>query len=328
MWYNSEKYKYFQVFENLSIFILEKEYDMSYNELKQHGTADFPIGYYQIDHTHPKYEMAHHWHAEHEMIRVTKGALCITLNNRKIHAEAGDIIYINSEVVHGASPLHCAYECIVFSPHFLSMPGCDFFDGLTGNTLFIQELFSHTDPSAAALWEIAGYAFDALRRGGPGYRYEVIGSMYRTLGFFAAHHCYSNSLELPASADSAVHSARDEKNVQKLKNVLSFIRGAFDRPITLEEMAEAAGVSPQYFCSFFKSMTGKSPFTYVNSYRIERACRKLLGTDLSVTDIAFSCGFNDLSYFIKTFKAEKGMTPRMFRRTTADDDSSPNDPLL
>ena len=73
-------------------------------------------------------------------------------------------------------------------------------------------------------------------------------------------------------------------------------------------------MSPQYFCTFFKQMTDKTPFAYVNAYRIERACRKLLGTDLSVTEIAYSCGFNDLSYFIKTFKAEKGMTPRAFRR--------------
>lgn len=281
---------------------------MSYNELVQHGSADFPIGYYQIDHTHPKYEMAYHWHAEHEIIRVTEGSLAITLNNRAVRAQAGDIIYVNSEVVHGAVPDACAYECIVFTPQFFSMPGSDFFDGLTANTLFLNETYLHTDRENAELWEIIGHAFYALQAGGTGYRYETVGSIYRMLGWIAEHHRYSDTIEMRYS------SARDEKNVQKLKNVLSFIRGAFDRPITLEEMAAVAGVSPQYFCAFFKTMTGKSPFSYINSYRIERACRKLLGTDAAVTDIAYSCGFNDLSYFIKTFKAEKGMTPRMFRR--------------
>ena len=72
-------------------------------------------------------------------------------------------------------------------------------------------------------------------------------------------------------------------------------------------------MSPKYFCAFFKNMTKKSPVEYLNSYRVERAARKLLNSDLSVTDIAFSCGFNDLSYFIKTFKAEKGVTPAKFR---------------
>ena len=53
-------------------------------------------------------------------------------------------------------------------------------------------------------------------------------------------------------------------------------------------------------------MTRKSPVEYLNLYRIERASRKLLNSDMSVTDVAFACGFNDLSYFIKTFKAVKG----------------------
>ncbi len=282
---------------------------MSYNELKQHGSADFPIGYYAIDHTHPKYEMAYHWHAEHELIRVTDGTLSITLNNRPYTATAGDIVYVNSEVVHGATPDACAYECIVFPPHFFSMPGCDFFDGLCVNTLYIDEHYPHTDDRFAPLREIASVAFDALALGGEAYRYDVVGAMYRMFGFFRANRLYSETLTVRLSL-------RDEKNVRKLKNVLSFIRGAFDRPITLEEMADAAGVSPQYFSAFFKSMTGKTPFAYVGSYRIERACRKLLGSDLSVTDIAYSCGFNDLSYFIKSFKAEKGVTPTAFRRGT------------
>jgi len=61
-------------------------------------------------------------------------------------------------------------------------------------------------------------------------------------------------------------------------------------------------------------MTTKTPVEYLNSYRIEKASRKLLNTDMSVTSVAFSCGFNDLSYFIKTFKAIKGITPAKYRK--------------
>ena len=51
---------------------------------------------------------------------------------------------------------------------------------------------------------------------------------------------------------------------------------------------------------------------YLNFYRIEIACEQLLSTDLSVTDIAINCGFNDVSYFIKTFKKYKGITPKQY----------------
>ena len=60
-------------------------------------------------------------------------------------------------------------------------------------------------------------------------------------------------------------------------------------------------------------MTTKTPVEYIVLYRIERAARKLRNSQLSVTEIAFSCGFNDLSYFIKTFKNIKGVTPTKFR---------------
>ena len=64
-----------------------------------------------------------------------------------------------------------------------------------------------------------------------------------------------------------------------------------------------------------KELTGKTPVEYLNSYRVERACRKLLGSDLSITQIAYGSGFNDLSYFIKTFKKIKGSSPSIYRKT-------------
>ena len=64
---------------------------------------------------------------------------------------------------------------------------------------------------------------------------------------------------------------------------------------------------------FFKKMTNRTPIDYLNVYRIEMASKKIINTDLSITDIAFSCGFNDLSYFIKTFKKITGITPRKYK---------------
>ncbi len=115
-----------------------------------------------------------------------------------------------------------------------------------------------------------------------------------------------NSASSFANSDSA-------KNA-KIKKVLSFMRQNYSSSLTLEQIASVAGMSSKYFCYFFKEMTQKSPISYLNNYRVERAARKLLTTDMPVTDIAYNCGFNDLSYFIKTFKAAKGITPYKFRK--------------
>ena len=92
------------------------------------------------------------------------------------------------------------------------------------------------------------------------------------------------------------------------------IESQYDQPLTLSMMAAAAGMSSKYFCRFFAVMTHRKPMDYLNHYRIERACYELSSSDATVTDVAYSCGFNDLSYFIKTFKKYKGMTPGSYVR--------------
>jgi len=79
-------------------------------------------------------------------------------------------------------------------------------------------------------------------------------------------------------------------------------------------LAREAGVSPKYLCRIFSQLTGKSPVEYLNEYRVERACALLSDTDLPILDIGLSCGFNDQSYFIKTFKRYKGKTPGGYRK--------------
>lgn len=79
-------------------------------------------------------------------------------------------------------------------------------------------------------------------------------------------------------------------------------------------MAKQANMSQKYFCVYFKEMTRKTPIEYLILHRVECAAKKLRATDESIFDIALSCGFNDLSYFIKTFKKVKGITPAKFRK--------------
>lgn len=102
------------------------------------------------------------------------------------------------------------------------------------------------------------------------------------------------------------------KNIYLLKNVLNYIELHYADKITLNNLAKIAGMSPKYFCHFFFEMTGHTPIDYVNYYRIERACYQLVNTEDSITDIALSCGFNDVSYFIRIFKKYKGKSPKQY----------------
>lgn len=279
---------------------------MGYNELKQHGTLDFPIQLYHVDIHHPKFEMASHWHTSIEIIRVLKGTLNIKLSGNEYIVKHGDIVIVNCETVHSATPSEdCVYQCIVMNMEILSTKeaGCRYFiESILNQEYTIDEFIPYSDDD---FHHTADSLFHAMGNMSSGYKFSVIGTLYQLLGIIVNNHLY--------------HSARGEndslydKNIPKLKKVLSYIRGNYDKQITLEDMAHHVGMSHKYFCSFFKKMTNKTPIEYLKAYRIEKASRKLLNSDMSVTDIAFSSGFNDLSYFIKTFKEIKGMTPAKFR---------------
>jgi AraC-like DNA-binding protein len=100
----------------------------------------------------------------------------------------------------------------------------------------------------------------------------------------------------------------------QLKKVLHFIEESYYSSITLEDLSKVVAMSPKYFCKFFYELTHRTPIDYLNYYRVECASYKLVTTDLSITDIAYSCGFNDLSYFIRSFKKYKGITPSKYSK--------------
>ena len=276
---------------------------MIYNELKQHGTEDFPFELYRVNALHPKYEMAFHWHTALEIIRVLDGKLTLTLDNRVHVLHAGEVAFINSETVHGATPADCLYECIVFNLAFLKTGNADcdgFIDHLLSHTAFLSE-----HPIDNTVVALTNSIFEKISNQTNGAPFKVIGTFLELLGELREKGLYTSHLP--------VSYRHDEKKVLKLKAVLKYIRENFSRCITLEDMSAVASFSPKYFCRFFKDMTGTTPINYLMAYRIERAARKLLGSDLSVTQIAYDCGFNDLSYFIKTFKAFKHVFPKDYR---------------
>lgn len=279
---------------------------MSYNELRARGTADFPVELYYVDRLDSRYEMVSHWHTEYEIIRVISGKLNVRLNNNTYTAGAGDILFVNPETIHSAVPDDCVYECVDFDINFLSVAseGCRyFFEGLTNGEYKLREYFTADE---SEVHTCVNGLFELLTHKSTGYKFRVIGALYEIFGVMIDNRFYSHI--------GGVEKMGADKNTAKLKTVLSYMRANFDKPITLTDMADAAEMSPKYFCGFFKQMTRKSPIEYLNTYRIEQASKMLLNSGKSVTETAFACGFNDLSYFIKTFKTHKNTTPARFRK--------------
>lgn len=80
-------------------------------------------------------------------------------------------------------------------------------------------------------------------------------------------------------------------------------------------MADYTNLVPQSFCRWFKKSLGNSFVTYVNTARVEKACQLLSNSNISITDIAFSVGFESLSHFNRTFLKLKHVSPSQYRKS-------------
>jgi len=276
---------------------------LEYNEKKQHGTADFPIECYHVDEQHPRYHMPFHWHKELEIIRILEGRLILCLDDEEITAKAGDVIFINEGVIHGGFPENCIYECIVFDmkPLLMHTDACRrYLCQISHQHITVK---NHFTKEYRTFLQIAEHLFESVQKKVPGSELSTVGTLYEIFGIIFEYHHYTKT------ANPSDHVLR---KTAVMKQVLEYIDQNYSSTITLQDLSKIAGMSPKYFCRYFHAVIRKTPMDYVNYYRIERSCYLLSTMDLSVTETAFQCGFNDSSYFVKTFRKYKGMTPRQY----------------
>ncbi len=110
-----------------------------------------------------------------------------------------------------------------------------------------------------------------------------------------------------------VYSSQDAKKVTQIRPAINYIDANFDKPIGLTDIAKASFMSVSRLAHVFKEQMGITLIDYLTSVRIERAKQLLLATTQNCTEICFQAGFNNQSYFTRTFKRLVGSTPRQFR---------------
>ena len=105
-----------------------------------------------------------------------------------------------------------------------------------------------------------------------------------------------------------------DSHVMYVEKAMSYIETNYSYPITVEDIAYYVGISRSHLFRSFQNYMRKSPKDYLSGYRIRQACHLLRETDLSVSTIAYSVGFENNLYFSKAFRKQKGMSPSEYRR--------------
>ncbi len=119
----------------------------------------------------------------------------------------------------------------------------------------------------------------------------------------------------PAAGAPALSGTPAPAERSGVRQALAFVREHFTEPITLSQVAREARLSKFHFCRLFQRRVGMSFREYLCGLRLERAQVLLADRDLTVTEVAYAIGFNDLSHFDKVFNRIVGMSPTEYRRS-------------
>ena len=229
------------------------------------------------------------WHENVELLYFTVGSGQVICNSVIYDVEAGDMIVVNSDYLHGVKRnKQCEYYCLIVDSAFLAsndipvkeMEFKSFVRSNTAGALFesvVREIESDVD------YQVAG----------------VRGNILNLLVYLARN--YSKSISLQEKN----RVASDES----IKQSLAYINENISRKLTLEEIADEVNLSKYYFAREFKKATGMTVVNYINAMRCRTANRLLLSRQYSISEVAAKCGFENNSYFSKTFKNVMGCLP-------------------
>jgi AraC-like DNA-binding protein len=101
----------------------------------------------------------------------------------------------------------------------------------------------------------------------------------------------------------------------RINAIYAYVATCYQQKIILEEVAQLAHMTPPAFCRYFKRLTRQSFFQFVKEYRVGNACKYLAESDVSISEIAFTNGYNNLSNFNRQFKSVMNVTPKEYRES-------------
>lgn len=272
-----------------------------------HGTLELA---YSIHHT--KAESPHilyrHWHEECEFLVIEKGQTDFQIGREHFTLSAGDAVFIPSYCIHEAtSDTDCQFYAIVFQPSFLIGDSSSFLyrkyiSPIYQNVHASVYPFSGSDNRSAS-WEreVASSLLNLCR--------TYIDSPYVSPLFVKAQLLICWQIFFQHRLDGT--KIREDS---RILDAILFLRQHFHEEISITRLSQLVNLSEGQLSRLFKQQTGLSIITYLNRIRLTHACHLLTNGDDSISDIAFSCGFRNISNFNRLFKKNLHCSPLAYRK--------------
>lgn len=277
----------------------------------KHGTSVFPFAAYIWEPQNFPSRVTLHWHREMELVRFSKGSYKISVDMHNAIIKDDAFLLLPGNIMHTFTlPAHCEESAIVFDPKMLTFSSYDevqseIFESLISSNIPLPPIITPEHPAFNRIDKLYRYC---VRHGATNNSSHRLLIKAKLLEILAVYHEYG----LLSRKD--VHTNVIQTKQDKLKDLLNYIDSHYAGPMTIRDAAIRLGVTDQYFCRYFKRVTGMSFTEYLNDLRLRRAAKEIELTTRAISDIAYDHGFENAGYFFKSFKSKYGITPLRYRK--------------
>ncbi len=230
----------------------------------------------------------YNWHENIEIVLIIDGEGEFQYSTEKLEVKRGDIVVVNSGIIHRPCP-ETEYFYLIIDESFFRENGFSVFN------LDFTPVFR--DPECEKLFMIVEAKIREYRSSVI-HPAELRSAVLSLLLYLYSHH-------LRRETDNELSAVGAQSCIKK---ALAFINDKYTDGITLSDIADACNVTGEHLAREFKRHTGQTVITYINTLRCKRAALSI-SVGASVTEAAIECGFGSLSYFSRTYKRITGAAP-------------------
>jgi AraC-like DNA-binding protein len=248
-----------------------------------------------------------HFHPEVELAYIEKGKGKRHVGNHISYFNDGDLIMIGANLPHyGCSSGLTGDNREIVAQINESCFGNGFLDMV--ETSSIRDLFEKSKLGLSYYGNTKAEVGERLQSMFHMTSFEKLIELMKILHLMSL----SDEYEILNASGSSLQVTGDDNH--RIDVIYDFVRTNFESKITVDEIAAKVNMSTPAFCRFFKKSTAKTFIQFVNEYRIAHACKLISEESTSIADVAFECGFQNLSNFNRAFKKVAGKSPSDYRQ--------------
>lgn len=277
-------------------------------ENKPHGTKDDPFSTYHIENRGQSFQIPVHWHDELEIIYVKSGFLTVNISGENYIGKPGDAFVVPPGNLHfmGSQTGTVDYFTFLFPLKYIAFRSDDMLDDKlieplnSGHLMISPEIKDTVKEQCEQLARVYAAEIDKSES-------KITSQIRKKIILLQFIH------ELWKKGFIVENDTTGRNTVEK--EMVSYIQQNYTGKILLREFGEQFHLSEKYISRYFKEHFHITLSQYVTYLRLEHAKQMLQETDISVTEVAMQSGYQNISYFIRSFKKTYGVSPLKYRKS-------------